>query len=189
MGLFAGDCSSSPARLFANSFKASTLSASSIGGLVHGGGAEAEVADGVTASVLTALTACCITAGVPPAGGLAASDSLTGAAGVPPAGVLAEHGTLAFCGAQAADGLSAVPTPGRAVHLASCWAQGAEGISAAFRNALGGFCGRTGCFHGRLEHATLVVCGEQLYNSVQDRSCMYSSCSCCTLRRIPLMHG
>ena len=129
------------------------------------------------------------TRGVPTAGGLAASGSLAGAAGVPPAGVLAEHGTLASCGAQAADGLSAVPTPGRAVPLASCGAQGAEGLSAAFRNALGGFCGRVCCFHGRLEHGTLVVRGEQLYHPDQHCSCVYSSYSRCTLNRIPLMHG
>ena len=65
--------------------------------------------------------------GVPPAGGLAFSGSLAGPAGVPPAGVLAEHGTLVPCGAHAADGLSAVVTPGRAVFLLYCWAQGAEG--------------------------------------------------------------
>ena len=65
--------------------------------------------------------------GVHPAGELAFLCSLAGPAGVPPAGVLAEHGTLASCGAQAADGLSAVVTPGRAVFLLYCWAQGAEG--------------------------------------------------------------
>ena len=154
MGIFAGD--SSPPFLFANAFKAAALISASICVLVHAGGAEAEVADEVSASVLTSATpvadrlrfrlppALPLTSssfgsafargrsdllgfGVHPAGKLDSLCCLVGPLGVPPAGVLAEHGTLASCGAHAADGLSAVVTPGRAVFLLYCWAQGAEG--------------------------------------------------------------
>ena len=51
---FSGD--SSPPFLFANAFKAAALISASIGVLVHAGGAEAEVADEVCASVLTSAT-------------------------------------------------------------------------------------------------------------------------------------
>ena len=182
--------------------------------IVHGGGGEAEVADAAGVRPAGELSACsaltdlagvppgvvlvasasvlgfgvsCVAAGVPPVGRLAASDSLTGAAGVPPAGVLAASACSSFV---AALGASAAPTPGRAVPLASCGARAAEGLSAAFRNALGGFCGRAGCgFHGCLEHGTLVVCGEQLYPPDHHCSCVYESYSRCNLNRIPLMHG
>ena len=198
MCFFADDCSSSPGRLFANWFTALALSASSFGFLVivHGGGAEAEVADaagvrpagwlsacsaltgaagvppgGVLAASASVLefSVCCITAGVPPVGRLAASDSLTGAAGVPPAGVLAASACSSFI---AAFGTSTTPTSGNTVPLAYCGARAAEGLSAAFRNALGGFCDRAGCgFHGCFQHGTLVCC-EQLYPPDPHGCCM-----------------